>query len=59
MANIESWTVAYTGSALTYNIITGLTATLAYRIRVKAISEHLLESSYSNIAIYYAAPLPP
>jgi hypothetical protein len=59
VANIESWTVAYTGSALTYNINTGLTATLGYRIRVKAITEHLLESSYSNIAIYYAAPLPP
>lgn len=58
-ANVESWTVVYTGDSLTYTVASGLTAKLAYRFRVRAVSEHALESPYSPIAIYYAAPLPP
>lgn len=58
VANVESWTVAYTGTALTYTISSGLVAKKAYRLRVKAISEHALESGYSSISTYYAAALP-
>jgi len=58
-ANIEDWGgPVYTGSSLTFDVTTGLTATMAYRFRVKAISEHQLISPYSSIATYYAAPLP-
>jgi hypothetical protein len=59
VANVETWAVVYTGSSLTYTVSTGLTATQAYRFRVRAVSEHSLESPYSPVAIYYAAPLPP
>jgi len=59
VANIEAWTVVYTGTGLTTTVASGLTATKAYRFRVRAVSEHDIESPYSPIATYYAAPLPP
>jgi hypothetical protein len=59
VANIESWTLAYSGSALTYEVTTGLSATMAYRFKVKTVSEQYLESGFSSIALFYAAPLPP
>ena len=59
VANVETWAVVYTGASLTYTVSSGLTATLAYRFRVRAVSEHALESPYSPVAVYYAAPLPP
>ena len=59
VANIESWTLAYIGSALTYDITSGLTATYAYRFKVMTKSEQHLESAFSSISMFYAAPLPP
>lgn len=55
-ANIETWTTD-TGTALTFDK-TGLTATQAYRFKVKAVSEELLQSPFSSIATFWAAPLP-
>jgi hypothetical protein len=39
VANIESWVEVYRGSALTYNVASGLTATMGYRFKVKTVSE--------------------
>jgi hypothetical protein len=55
-ANIETWTTD-TGTALTFDK-TGLTATKAYRFKVKAVSEELLQSPFSSIATFWSAPLP-
>ena len=58
-ANVEDWGApVYAGSALTANVATGLTAGKAYRFRVQAMSEQLLQSPFSGIATYWAAPLP-
>jgi hypothetical protein len=60
-ATVENWGVApvYTGSLLGTTISTGLTATKAYRFKVKAVNEaHLLESPFSQVSIFYAASLP-
>jgi hypothetical protein len=38
-ANIEQWTSVYIGSDLKYKVLTGLTATRAYRFKVRAVSE--------------------
>lgn len=50
VANIESWVLAYSGSALTFTVTTGLTATKAYRFKVKTVSEQYLESVFSSVA---------
>jgi hypothetical protein len=60
-ANVENWgtTAIYTGSLLSTTISAGLTATKAYRFKVKAVNEaHSLESPFSPVAAFYAAPLP-
>ena len=58
-ANIEDWGApVYSGTALSFDVTTGLTATKAYRFKVKSVSEHLLASPFSSIATYFAAPLP-
>jgi hypothetical protein len=60
VANIESWTLVSIGSdALTYTVTSGLTATKAYRFKVRTRSEQHLESAFSSISMFYAAPLPP
>ena len=58
VANIESWDLVYTGDALSYDVTSGLTATKAYRFRVKSKSEYLIESPFSSVSIFYAAALP-
>lgn len=60
-ANVESWgsSPVYTGGALTYTVAAGLTATRAYRFKVRAVSEQALSSSFSGVATFYAAALPP
>jgi hypothetical protein len=57
-ANIETWENKFTGAALTYEITTGLTATMQYRFRVRAISEYDKQSLYSDVSTFYAAALP-
>jgi hypothetical protein len=39
VANVESWVEVYRGSALTFNVVSGLTATMGYRFKVKTVSE--------------------
>jgi hypothetical protein len=39
VANIESWTLVYTGTALMYTVSSGLTATNHYRFKVASMSE--------------------
>lgn len=57
-ANVENWLTVFTGDALEYEVTSGLTATLVYRFRVRAISEYAKQSLYSETAQFYAAPLP-
>jgi len=59
VANVESWIEVYSGSALTTTISTGLTAPLGYRFKIRAVNEQGLEGTFSSVALYYAAPLPP
>ena len=59
-ANIETWAteaIPDSGTALTFTK-TGLAPTKAHRFKVMAVSEQLLQSAFSSIAIYYAAPKP-
>jgi titin len=57
-ANLESWTLVFTGQALQYNVQTGLTGTKQYRFKVRSVSEHDRVSPFSGVSVYYAAPLP-
>jgi len=57
-ANAESWTNVFTGAALTFEVTSGLTATMSYRFRVNVVSEYLKESHYSLVSEFYAAALP-
>ena len=57
-ANIRNWVVKFTGPALTYSVTTGLTAKSQYRFRVRAVSEYLKLSLYSDVSTFYAAALP-
>ncbi len=57
LANVESWTNVYTGSNLFFNA-TGLTALKRYRYKVLARNEETKDSLFSNVAEFYASPLP-
>jgi len=57
-ANVENWVNVFTGSALTFEVATGLTAISQYRFRVRVINEYLLQSPYSQVSVFYAAALP-
>lgn len=57
VANTVSWTLIYTGSALTYTS-TALTSLSHYQYKVKSMSEASLLSIDSNIAEFIAAALP-
>jgi len=57
-ANVENWQIVFAGDALEYEVSSGLTATLVYRFRVRAVSEYAKLSLYSEISEFYAAPLP-
>lgn len=56
--NAEDWSVVFSGAALTYTVTSGLTPTLSYRFKVKAISEYNKESQFSSISTFIAASLP-
>jgi hypothetical protein len=58
VANVESWQSVYAGDALEYEVTTGLKPTFIYRFRVQAVSEYAKESLFSEVAQFYAAPLP-
>jgi hypothetical protein len=57
-ANIVEWENVFTGAALTTVIDAGLQPKLQYRFRVRAVSEYLKESIYSEVATFYAASVP-
>jgi len=57
-ANIFEWENVFTGAALTTVIDAGLQPKVQYRFRVRAVSEYLKESIYSEVATFYAASVP-
>lgn len=58
IANVVSWSLIYTGSALTYSVTSGLTALKHYKFKVVSMSEASLLSLDSDIAEFIAAALP-
>ena len=56
--NIENWVSKVRIEALTYTVVTGLTPTVQYRFRIRAVNEYEKQSIYSEVATFYAAALP-
>jgi hypothetical protein len=57
LANVENWVNVFTGAQLT-TIITGLSATIQYRFRIRSVTEYAKQSRYSASATFYAASVP-